>query len=254
MNKIINALGVLCGGLSILLVLATVASLIATILDPSIMPLDDSEPLILVMLTAFLLLLSAIAFSLSSIGSNLMLMATSEDKVKGILRIGVILFLTPILMEILLLPFLLVVAFSFLYGQLAGVIGRMVLEGLDIETLSSLVSFFLLGEALHAAYRFNLFDWYLSPKKDSSLNLAESQFQEIYAKVDGIWRSAAHLVRISIRATALNLIVILLWAGIKFSGVMAAGLNLANLPTIAIAVLFGLIPIAVMRSVKIKFR
>ena len=80
MDRIIKALGVLFGGLSILLVLVTVTSLIATIIDPSIMPLNDSNPLILVMLTAFLLLLSAIAFSLSSIGLNLMLMATSLQR------------------------------------------------------------------------------------------------------------------------------------------------------------------------------
>jgi hypothetical protein len=181
-----------------------------------------------------------------------MIMASSKEKSQGIIRILTILFISPILVQLLVLPFLIVVFLSFIYGDLARFVTVFLIPSADAASVSSIVSFFVISEVLYAAYRYNLFNWYLSEKKESSINLAESQFQVVYKSLGGIWKYGADIVRISFRATAFAFVMIILWSAISFSGVMQVDLSIGNLPTILIAGIFGIIPIFLIKGIKIK--
>ncbi len=255
MKNILNVIGIFLGGTSIFIVIALAILLITTVIIPDLIPFDSEDPLMLSFVSAVLFFISAVAFTLSSMGSNLMIMASSKKKeFQGIGRILMILLFSPILVLLLVFPFLLIILLSFIYGDFARYVIEMFLPSADSEAISSIVTFFIISESLYAAYKYNLFGWYLSPKKGSSINLAESQFREVYDNVEGIWKTGAGIVRLSIRATAFALVLIILWSAIRFSGVMQIDFSLENLPAILIAGIFGIIPFLLIRGIKIKQR
>ncbi|HID73207.1 TPA: hypothetical protein EYP38_04660 [Candidatus Micrarchaeota archaeon] len=160
----------------------TVCFLVFTVLNPTILGAGPSGGVLHVLVAGVLIASTTAPFVLSSLAQNLMIAAYSKEKKQYAIRLIVILAISPFILWIFAIPYIVVALFSFIYGALADMLAGALSPFIEIsaEVLSPWVTFFVLGEALYVVFRYNVFDWYMSNKKTSSLNLAESQYQVVY--------------------------------------------------------------------------
>ncbi|NYZ76688.1 hypothetical protein H0O02_00025 [Candidatus Micrarchaeota archaeon] len=244
--NILRALSALLAFLSLLFVVITVAFLAITVLYPGMVGIGVSNGLSLVFVAGLLIASTALSFLLSALAQNLMIAAYSDDKRIQAIRLIIIFFVSPFLVWALTIPYAIVVVFSFIYGALVAVLAGALSMVISIDTkmLSTWVSFFILGEALYAAFKYNLFDWFVSTKQTSSLNIAESQYDVVFAKLNGKnEKLVADFVKSAIRITAINLIAVLFWASYMISGVATIEFTIENVPVILLAFVLGMIPL-----------
>jgi hypothetical protein len=251
MESIIRNVSLALSLTSTLVIALTAIFLATSLINPDIYGIDPSDWLLMLIISGILFASTAIPFTLATLASNLMIGAYSKDKKVQAIRLLLILLVVPLLLWILIIPFVTVVLLTYAYGILSSWISSYI-PGVPSEMVGGWVFLALVGQALSYAIRYHVYDWFLSTKKGSSLNLAESQYQVVYENVEGGHeKTILDFVKAGIRLSAINLIMVLMWSFIMISGVTTMPLEIGTLPAIIVGFILGGFPIALLES-KIK--
>jgi|GEM_PF-5114915 len=253
MEKTLRNVSIVLSALSLIFVLATISFLIFS-LSQHIFGFYSYESDVLIIISLLLLISTSIPFVLSALASNLMIAEYGGKMKIQFIRLFVILVSSPFLTLLIIIPFILVVVFSFVYGEIAGFLSNYLDYWIKVDKnqLTNWVSFFILGECVYYAYRYSLFDWFLSSKETSSINLAEKQYRVVYdnIKTEGEKRTA-DLVKSGIRISSINLIAVLFWSYLMLSNISSVSAEMIFSPTMIVALFFGLIPLLLFQLYKI---
>ena len=254
MKNTLKNTSVILSVMSLVFVLITIGFLIFSFAQ-HILNLYSYESNYLIILSLVLLASTSIPFILSALASNLMIAAYSKEKKIQYVRLVIILIFSPFLILLTVVPFILIIIVSFIYGEIAGFLSEPLNYWFTIDKnqVKSWVSFFIVGECLFYAYRYSLFDWFLSLKETTSVNIAEKQYQVIYEGIDTKKeKRIADFVKVGIRISAINLVAVLFWSYLMLSNLSSISIETLFSQTMIVALFFSLIPMALFKLYKAR--